>query len=220
MITVSSALRDLIQKNNFLEFGLSEGILNLSSTAEWLKPLIEMRTKKEVSKSSILMALSRLAIQKKKIKPGLQRFPLDGINVKSGLTELTYQNTAANRAAILHFMNKRHGQAGHITSSFGTHEITIILPSDNALSLKESIPEKPTFEKSGLTALCIEFDAHYVEAPYLLYYLIQQITLQNINVWEMTSTYTEVIFYIEERDVKLAFDTIYSQFLLEKRDEI
>jgi len=115
-------------------------------------------------------------------------------------------------------MNKRHGQLGHRTSSFGTHEITIILPSDNSVALKESIQEKPSFEMSGLTALCIEFSPQYVESPYLLYYLIQQITLQNINVWEMTSTYTEVIFYIEEKDVKLAFSTIYSQFLVEGKD--
>lgn len=214
MIKVSSALKELIQKNNFLEFGLSEGLLNLSTTAKWLKPLIEVRTKKEVSTSAILMSLSRQTLEQKKIKPRLQEFKLDSINIKSSLTELTYQNNPENRKKILDFIQKSHEKTSHLTSSFGTNEITIIFPTEKVSSIKARIPEHPIFEKSELTALSIEFKPEYVLAPYLLYYLIQQITLQNINIWEMTSTYTEITFYLEEKDVKLAFETIYRQFLM------
>jgi aspartokinase len=212
VIKISSALQELIQKNNFLEFGLSEGLLNLTATAHWLKPLLEARTKKTVSHSAILMALSRQVTQKKKIKPGLQRFQLDGITVKAGLTEFTYPSSTGNRKNILEFMKNLQGKVPHITSNFGTREITIILPSSNSAQLKSEIREKPKFEKTGLAALCIEFRPEYVLDPYLLYYLIQQITLQNINIWEISSTYTEIIFYLEEKDIKLAFDTIYLQF--------
>jgi hypothetical protein len=212
MIRISSALQQLIQKNNFLEFGLSEGLLNLTATAEWLKPMLEVRTKKSISKSAILMALSRLVLQKQKIKPGLQAFKIDGITIKSDLTELTYANTIPTRQNILSFMNQLASQTPHHTTNFGTKEITTIIPSPQVKALKKKISEPVIFERSGLAALCVEFKSSYVYEPYLLYYLIQQITLQNINIWEITSTYTEIIFYLEENDIKLAFETIFLQF--------
>lgn len=213
MIKISTALQHLIQENNFLEFGLSEGLLNLSSTAEWLKPLLEARTKKTVSKSAILMALSRLVMLKKKTKPGLQKFRLDGVTVKNNLTELTYINSVTNRKNILSFMNQLADQTPHNSANFGTKEITTIIPTSTVATLKKKVNDKILFEKSGLTALCVEFKPEYVYEPYLLYYLIQQITLQNINIWEITSTYTEIIFYLEEKDTKLAFETIFLKFI-------
>ncbi len=213
MIKLSSALKDLVQGNHFLEFGFGEGLLNNSATAEWLKPLLEARTKKSISRTSIIMALSRLSAVKRKIKPRLNSYKLDSVNIKSRLTELTFSNVESNRRIIIDLMSRQKDFSTHITSAFGTKEITIILPSTMVAEVKSQIADPPIFEKSGLAALCVTFPAQYVLEPYILYYLIQQVTLQNINIWEISSTYTEIIFYLDEKDVKLAFETIYTQFV-------
>ena len=45
-----------------------------------------------------------------------------------------------------------------------------------------------------------------------LYYILQQTTLQNINIIEISSTFTEIVLYVEEQDTKLTFDTVYESF--------
>lgn len=213
MIKISDALRDIIQKNNFLEFGLSEDLLNLTATSTWIKPLIETRTKKEISTSAILMALTRYKKQKTKIKPILQNFKLLSINIKPGLTELTYPNTSQKRDKMLKLINKIQNETNHLSLNISVKEITTVFPSEFYEKFKNSIGDDGIFEKNNLAALCIDFLPQYVSEPYLLYYLIQQITLQNINIWEISSTYTEIIFYLEEKDVRLAFDTLYVKFM-------
>ena len=81
MIKISDALKEIVKSNNFLDYGLSHGILNITQTADWIKPLVEVRTKKNVSKSALIMALSRIMRVKKKILPALEKIKLQNINI-------------------------------------------------------------------------------------------------------------------------------------------
>jgi len=78
---------------------------------------------------------------------------------------------------------------------------------------EELLTTIPKFKSPNISGVSIKFNEKYSEIPGLLYYIIQQITLQNINIIEISSTFTELIIYVEKKDTRLAFDTIYNRFM-------
>ncbi len=62
--------------------------------------------------------------------------------------------------------------------------------------------------KRHLATVGVTFDERFYEIPGLMHFLAQRISLQNINIYEHTSTYTELIFYVDERDLALSFETL------------
>ncbi len=44
--------------------------------------------------------------------------------------------------------------------------------------------------------------------------LLQRVALQNVNLIEISSTYTEIVFYVAEKDTRIVFDTLFHSFLV------
>ena len=58
-----------------------------------------------------------------------------------------------------------------------------------------------------------KFSKRYLQTPGLLYRILHQVTMQNINLIEVASTATEFSIFINQADVELAFDSIYRAFI-------
>ena len=79
--------------------------------------------------------------------------------------------------------------------------------------VRSSVPLPPTSFVPGLASLGVTFDERYLDEPGFLYFVLQQLYFQNINIVELASTSTELILYLAQADVRLAFDTIYQRFV-------
>ncbi len=60
MLKLSEEIDRIISTNDFLSVGFGTHLFNLSHLTEFLKPLLERRLRKPLSKGSVLMGLSRL----------------------------------------------------------------------------------------------------------------------------------------------------------------
>ena len=74
MIKISDAVREILDGSTFLQFGLHHKLINLSQLARFLHPLVEARTKKEVQRSAIHMALSRIGKEFEELTPEAPSF--------------------------------------------------------------------------------------------------------------------------------------------------
>ena len=63
-----------------------------------------------------------------------------------------------------------------------------------------------------LAAVGVTFDERYLEVKGILFQLMEEIALQDINVIEIASTATEFSVFLHEDDVQLAFDAIFNRF--------
>ena len=81
------------------------------------------------------------------------------------------------------------------------------------LPLKKNLGSEALFEKNDLVAVGVKFAERYINIIGVIYYLVQQLTMQNINLWELSSTFTELIFYVEKKEAQLTFDTLYERFM-------
>ena len=211
MIRVSDALHDIIQKNQTLQFGLAEELFNLSQLAKYLVPAIKARTKKELQPSAVVMALSRYQKREKK-RRAQPRFEIKKLSTNSGLVVSSFLKTRSIHRAVNDFYSKVQESGGSLTITEGTSEVTVIYDEEFLSLRKRTIRDTPVEERTGVGSLSVRFDRAYLETPGFIYLVLQQLYFQNLNVVELSSTATEMVLFLAEEDVRLAFDTLFSKF--------
>lgn len=220
MIKIPDVIRDIISGSSFLQFGLSHRLLNLSQLAESIKPLVETRAKKDVQKSTLLMNLSRIQRQYQKTMPRLADHRIDNLTISANLCILSYAKSRQTHDKISRFYDQVQKDNAYITVTEGTREITLIVDNRYSDQLEAAINEQPIYKNTTISAIGVSFDEAYVQAPGFIYYVVQQLTLQGINIIEISSTYTQLILYVNQQDTKLAFETIYSRFETRRKDDL
>lgn len=213
MQKVADAVRQTIEKDGFLHFGLANGLLNLTKTAKFIHPLIETRAKKTVGVPAITMALSRLKLPKRKMNAQLKNVRVNSVNVTKGLAEITYEKTGATIHALKAVEETVRKANGHMALTFSASEITAICDVRYLDAIQKKTKEVPKAEIHDIVGVGVQFDEKYIQHSGMIYALIQQIAFQNINIVELSSTYTELVFYVHTKDMKLTFDTLYEQFM-------
>ncbi|QXD16247.1 hypothetical protein GQ464_004645 [Rhodocaloribacter litoris] len=214
MRTISEAVETVIEGNAFLRFGLYHRLLNLSQVARFLQPLVEARCRKPVRPSAILMSLSRLQKRLHARPPAAAppTFYIDRINVHAGLCSITFAKEAETHQAMNRLFNRIQAEEGYITYTEGNTEITAIIEERHLPLARATVPAAPRQVARRIAGLGIQFAAAYTEAPGLLYGILQQLALLNINVVEVASTMTEFNVYLDEADLMTAFDALLNRF--------
>mgnify|MGYP000721074294 CR=1 FL=1 len=208
MIKISNIIEELFENNQWLAFGIQNKLLNLSQVAKFLLPVISTRAKKEVSEASILMAISRLQHKYSKKHTHLPNFKIENLSINTDLTITTYNKSPQTHKDINNFYGYLQKHNEFITVAEGLKEINIIFPSKYKSTLKTKILTKPKNLTNDVSAIIIQYSSTYLEIPGFLMFASQQLYMQNINIFEISSTATELIFFIDKKCSKLAFETL------------
>ncbi len=208
---LGDALKIMIDQNEFLRFGLHNRLLNLTQVARYLHPHIETRVGKDIATSAVVMALSRLQ------KESEERFPnaslpivVKNISTHADLCVVSFLRTASVHAGLNRLHNQVQQERGYITFSEGVNEVSVILSAAHLPLVERLIDDSPAYTRKNVASIGIKFDVDQIESPGLFYSVFQELYFQKINVIEVASAGTELILYIDDSDVKLAFDTLYS----------
>lgn len=218
MISIADALRDIVRTNPLLAFGFQHGLFNLTKLAAYLRPVVAARTKKDVQESAITMALSRLKRDRADRAPDIERFTVENVTIHSGLSARSYQRSPELHRRLSEFSRHVQSRNDFCSLTQGIHELTVIFDSRYRTLLRDSTHARPTYRNDGIASISVQFDERYLDVPGLLYILLQQVALQNVNLVEISSTYTEAMLFVAEEDARLVFDTLFERFLL--RSEI
>ena len=218
MATVSDAVRAVVDGSPMLQVGLHHRLLNLSQVARFIRPLVEARVRKPAKASAILMGLSRLqrAMEDASFWDAppseVGPFYIDRIGVHTGLASVTLTKTSEAHQELSRLMGRVQEEGGYLTVTEGNTEITALLEDRRLPLVQETLSSAPKKVQRHLAGLGVQFHAAYTEKPGLLYHLLQQLSLQQINVVEVTSTLTEFNIYLHEDRLMLAFDSLYHRF--------
>ncbi len=83
--------------------------------------------------------------------------------------------------------------------------------------LTQRLAMKPLYDHDHIASVAVQFGASYTDVPGMLYMLLQCVALQNVNLIEIASTYTEIIFFVDEADTQTIFDAFYRNFLVRRQ---
>lgn len=221
MLKVSDAVEAIVGGSRMLRFGMHHRLLNLSQVARLILPAVAARTQKEVTEASVLMTLSRL--QTKFVHEPAEApasFYLDQINVQSGLCAITSPKTDDHHRAFNQVFNMIQEDRGFVIVTQGMREITGILEEEYLARAEAMLGPQVTYVQRGLASLGVRFRSSDIRFPGLLYQILQQLALQQINVVEVASTTMEFAVFLLESDVRLAFDSLYQRFALRGKTDV
>lgn len=218
MLKITDAVLDLIAHNSFLQLGLSHRLLNITQLAKFLHPLVEARVKKDVQASAIAMALSRKQreLEFDNLEPE-SPFKVDNISVHSDLYAVTYAKSKDIHRVVNTIYNRIQSRGGYITITEGVNEITMIVESAFSAYIADTVDDSPVSEHESVASVGIKFNVRYLNIPGFFFRVFQQLYFQKVNLLEIASTATELILYIDQKDVRLAFDTLYNCFELREQ---
>ena len=213
MIKISDALEEIILGNSLLEHGLEHRLLNLTQLAKFLRPQVEFRTQKEVTSTALLMALSRLQAKYLSPKRAVEKFKFKTLLVYSNLCTQTFAQTNETHEQLAELFKVLAKRNGFFCQSENSREITVTIDNRFMSTLEEMVTAKPRHKNNNVSCVEAQFSDRYFDRPGILHELIYTISLQNVNIIEVSSTYTGFSFFIEKKNMKLVFEVLHDNFL-------
>lgn len=201
MIKIQPIVREIVMGELEAYTALTNGYMNMSSYGKRIRPMVEARAKKQVTVTSLVVSLSRLRKELKKEKPLIQEVAIKNITTKLPLTEIIYENTNTflRELESLH-KNISVSQDDFFTTTIGTTEIDVMCSSNMANKITRHFKMKPKFINHNLAAVGISFDPEVFSVPNTFFSLLSITARARINIEELVSTPTELIFIVAEKD--------------------
>lgn len=196
MITVPEATDKIIKRSRYLSEALSKNIINISSLARYIKPEIEGMLLKEVSLSSIIMALKRFNSVGSPDTPYKQIFNIaPEITVKTNL-------------GLLLTAEKTELKVDHYYST-STDRTTVLLGK------KEELIKLKT-EKSQLiypvSSIIIPVPSQAKGIPGIYYFFIKSLAWERINILQFFTSPDELCLVVDESKLQRALEVIRGLF--------
>lgn len=210
MITIPQLVEKLIRSKPYLEEALADGLVNISSLARKLQPIISDVQGKEVSSGAIVMAINRMdASVNYKIRNRMNKMigKLGDIIVRSDLSNYTFENSNTLIKCQLALLEEISDKKDVFhTFSQGVYETNLVL-SNLVTSSMNAIFEKERLLSStrNLSSITIKLPQDNTELPGLYYYIFKKIAWEGINIVEVISTTNEFTIVVEDNNVERAF---------------
>lgn len=213
MITISSAVQQILSEDGFVIEAMQRGLLNVSAYAKHIHKAVEVKTMKPVKKGSIVVALTRIAHNLKSQKEFNPKVEISSMSITTNLSEVTFETTQANVEKLMSLEKKLIKDKDFFTVTEGLHEITIILSSDSKDKVLSHFDMSPKVVIDDLVAISVRFSTYYIDVPNTIYSLVGALAVRNINLMEIVSTYTELTFVVfrKEMDTTIQALNLYSR---------
>ncbi len=204
-MTISKAVREIVSKDYVLSFGLQNRILNLTQVARFLQKSVEQQCNDSVSIDAIVMALSRL--QQDYVEFAVpNRLKIDEFSVKKDLALISLLKTKRNLQMILKLKLYALQNDMFYSVAESMNEISLVIDKSLVCMFESYDFDMVNFIQKNVSAYMIKIPKDYLEIPGVFQYFVQRFTLNQINILEVSSTYTELIFYIDSNDLNLVID--------------
>lgn len=204
-MTISKAVREIVSKDYVLSFGLQNRILNLTQVARFLQKSVEQQCNDSVSIDAIVMALSRL--QQDYVEFAVpSRLKIDEFSVKKDLALISLLKTKRNLQMILKLKLYALQNDMFYSVAESMNEISLVIDKSLVCMFESYDFDMVNFIQKNVSAYMIKIPKDYLEIPGVFQYFVQRFTLNQINILEVSSTYTELIFYIDSNDLNLVID--------------
>lgn len=201
MIKIQGTVRDIVLGELEALFALTNGYMNMSSYAHRIKPAVEVRTRKPVTITSLVVSLSRLRKEFTKTKPLIWDVPITNITTKLPLSEIVYENTEATLLKLESLHKKISvGRDDFFTVTAGTAEIDIICSSGLENKILKHFKIKSKIINHNLAAVGISYGPIVFGMPNVFFSLLSVTARARINIEELVSTSTEFIIIVAEKD--------------------
>ncbi|MDE2590872.1 MAG: hypothetical protein KGL95_14550 [Patescibacteria group bacterium] len=215
MITVPEATKKIIERSRYLSESMSKGLLNYSALARYIRPEIEEILFKDVSESSIIMALKRLEPYFKPKFKAIDVFKsTPEMIVRSNLEEITLTNTMEVTNNLSKIYTTYASKPKYFfTLTEGVSETTIIASEEVFDEIRKLFTKEIVLSSyKNLSSITIRMPKEVMETPGIFYFFLKSLAWEGINIMEVVSTNLELTLILEDKEVNRAFAILKSLF--------
>ena len=212
MATISHLVKRAVNENSFLLEAMSKNLISYGNLAEQLKPGIEKELGKAVKESAIIMALRRHEEELDKFEKSFKKFKFKGeIIVRTHVMDFNVvksTNLLNKIRNIYGLVDFARGDTLNII--LGSNEVSIVANEKYEDKLTDFLKgEKILNREFGLVALTIIFDnTSFMTTPGVIFSAIRKLAWEQVNIYEIVSTMTELTFILSKNDSMKAYNAL------------
>jgi aspartokinase len=204
-------VQSLVAEKPFLEEALEKGIINYGGLARDIRPKVEEELGGEASVQSIVMALSRLGEKTKLRNGGIPLFSFTSeIILKTSIADVSIARSPTLMGKMKSIYELADFDRGEVLSVIlGSYEVTILISEkyrERLLSLLAA--EKLLNVEKDLVSVSMSFPKDFLYTPGVLYRVVKELEWENINIFEIVSTLTELTFIVNKKDAMKSYGVL------------
>ena len=217
MVTISQVVQKIVNDKIFILEPLSKGIISNVALAEQLRPDIEEELGRKVKTHAIVMALRRYTEEIKKTHKEIAFDYSSEIILKTDICDIAVLRSPTLLTKLKRLYDIVDFEKGDILNIIhGRHEAVIVT---NERYMKKSLQlfkgEKVLNVEKNLVSLTLTFSSDFLHTQGVIYNVVRALAWENINIFEIVSTNTELTFILNKKDSPKAYKVLGQ--LVEKR---
>jgi len=217
MVTISQVVQKIVNDKIFILEPLSKGIVSNVALAEQLKPDVEEELGRKVKTHAIVMALRRYAEEIKRTHKEIAFDYSSEIILKTDICDIAVLRSPTLLTKLKRLYDIVEFSKGDTLNIIhGRHEAVIVT---NERYMKKSLSllkkEKILNVEKNLVSLTLTFSSDFLYTQGVIYNVVRALAWENINIFEIVSTNTELTFILNKKDSAKGYKVLGQ--LVEKR---
>lgn len=210
MVTISHLVEKIINERPLLYQAIEQDIVSFGNLADQLEPEIKKELGKEVKSSAIVMALRRYA-EKIQTKSTMPKFDFHSeINMKTNLCDIAVRKSSKLFSKLEKIYTLvDYGKGDTLNIIHGNYEVSIVTNIKHLEKIKKELTgEKIIKVEQNLVALSLNFSEKFLYTPGVIATVVRKLTWEDINIYELISTFTELTFIIAQKDATKGYNAL------------
>ncbi len=210
MVTISHLVEKIVNSRPLLYQAMQQEIVSFGNLAEKIEKEIEEELGKRVKRSAVVMALRRYS-EKIAARSKIPKFDFRSeINMKTNLCDIAVRKNPdvfEKLEKISKIADYAKGDTLNIIH--GNHEISIVTNMKHLKEIGKALKgEKIIKIEENLVALSLNFSEKFLYTPGVISTVVRNLTWEDINIYELISTFSEMTFIIAEKDATKGYDAL------------
>ncbi|MFH2027547.1 MAG: hypothetical protein ABIJ08_00265 [Nanoarchaeota archaeon] len=211
MVTVSHLVKHIIKDKPFLQEALANKLISYGNLADQLRPKIEEELEKNVKHSAVVMALRRYSDELEKEHRQVTSFNYKSeIIMKTNICDVC----VLRKPTMMTKLKKLYGMVDFdkgdtLNIILGNFEVSIVTNEKYKQKVLDFLKdEKILVKESNLVALTMRFSDDFIHTPGVIFTTIRKLAWENINIFEIISTLSELTLILRKADSMKAYDAL------------
>ena len=210
MVTVSHLVEKIVSSRPILHEAIQQGIISYGNLAEQILPEIEKELDKKVKHSAVVMALRRYADKIEKIMAHPKFDYHSEIIMKTSICDIAVVKSPLLYARLKNLYSLIDYEKGEMLNVIqGNYETSIVTNMEYLEKIKKELKGLKLINiEKNLVALSLKFSKNFIHTPGVISAAARKLTWENVNIYELISTFTELTFIISEKDATKAYNAL------------
>lgn len=209
MVTISHVVSKIVDDNVFIQESINKDIVSFALLAKQIQPDVEREMEKKVKKHAIEMALRRHSENVKQKHKDVTFDYSSDIMMKTKICDISVLRSPTLLNKLKKLYDIIDFEKDFLNIIQGSCEVSIVTNERYKDKFINNLKgEKILNTEKDLVSLTMTFSKDFLYTPGVIFNIIRNIAWDNINIFEVVSTNTELTFIIHKKDAMKGYNSL------------